>query len=295
LNRQASHSRKVVRDGNDDQLVPTVVLRLFTAKKITANTDTTALVAAVKSSLATGAATAIASSDGAFVNADAVATVSSAAAQISDADNSESNENNGDNGNDGSPGNDNSNNNNENTEQNCPANLANKVIWVKNKWGSSARIFMTSPDGLYVITNVKNAASLPVNIRNDLYTGFLMFSKKKCGNIFLDGLMDGTVKMHMFDREKYDDGPSYEIVNMHKRDDSNNLVVQFRQNKIPVGTATTGNTGNKKKDMIHIVYTGLKGIKWPDMNKCFEKIQIAIMKDDIKNWSKCVSNMRSLN
>ena len=82
-----------------------------------------------------------------------------------------------------------------------------------------------------------------------------------------------------------------------RESDSNNLVIQFRQNKTPVGTPTTGNTGNAKKDMIRIVYSGLADVPVTDMTKCFEKVQIGIMADEkAKNldWTKCVATLRTL-
>jgi len=84
---------------------------------------------------------------------------------------------------------------------------------------------------------------------------------------------------------------------MHMREsDSNNLVVQFRQND----KANTGNSGNAKKDLVRVVYTGLESVSVTDHDKCFSKVQIAVMKDSFSavgpmDWTKCVSTMRTLN
>ena len=100
------------------------------------------------------------------------------------------------------------------------------------------------------------------------------------------------------DNEKFGES-SYDVNFMHMREDSNNLVIQFRQNKKAVGTATSGNTGNAKKDLVRVVYTGLEGVNVSDADKCFPKVQIAVMKDSLSaggtiDWTKCVSEMRTL-
>jgi len=70
------------------------------------------------------------------------------------------------------------------------------VVWVKNS--KAHRIYLTSPNGLVVKTVVKNLDTLPVDLRAGTYTGFLMYSKKKCGKKFFKKVLDGTVKVRLF-------------------------------------------------------------------------------------------------
>ena len=100
---------------------------------------------------------------------------------------------------------------------------------------------------------------------------------------------------YILDKERFGQS-SYHINFMHiRQSDSNNLVIQFRQNKKPA----TGNTGNRKNDMVRVAYTGLEGVPVTDSDKCFSKVQIAVMKDNLAgagtiDWTKCVSTMRTL-
>ena len=93
------------------------------------------------------------------------------------------------------------------------------------------------------------------------------------------------------DNEPFSDA-SYEVNYMHMRDDRNNLVVQFRQNK----KAGDGNAGTENKDVVHVVYTGLASVAISDPETCFSKILIAVKKDQggTHDWTECVAGMKTI-
>merc|ERR1712062_23979 len=89
------------------------------------------------------------------------------------------------------------------------------------------------------------------------YTGFIGWSKKKCGKPFLDAVADGTVGIHMMD--KYfagedcpyaDSGFRHHQVTVSKGYPA--AWIQFTHNPEPGKTL-----GNQYKDQFHLLFTGL--------------------------------------
>jgi len=76
--------------------------------------------------------------------------------------------------------------------------MVDEIVWVKNP--KASKPFMSAPGGLYVKTVIKNLDTLPTDLRTGPYTGFMMFSKKKCGKQFFKKVLDGTVKIQLFGR-----------------------------------------------------------------------------------------------
>ena len=115
------------------------------------------------------------------------------------------------------------------------------------------------------------------------YTGFLGFSKTKCGIDFVNGLIDGRVALSLADYES-----DYEIMYQHKRINGKQTaaITQFYRTK-----GNGGDLGNNKKDLVYLMIIGLDKIDFGslDMDFCLERMVVGIMPATTDDHTACAA------
>lgn len=181
----------------------------------------------------------------------------------------------------------------------CPSNaqMTKKVKWRGIK---GHKIMETGPGAVMLSVKIKNQITTFLNIRENPYTGFLYFGKKKCGEDFLNAFIDGRLSFVMMDKEKYASA-IYDVSYRYKRTDKSLTasILQFRQNAKP--DTNLNLKKGKKVEEIHVIIKGLDKVNFgsKDMYECIQKPQVAVMKDETSDdgridWTKCVAWSKNL-
>merc|ERR1712050_295832 len=114
--------------------------------------------------------------------------------------------------------------------------------------------------------NVKSGDEYPT--ADELYTGFVIFGRKKCGQDFLDKVNSREVDFDLFDTEA-EYLPQYDYM----RDDggTSSITLQWSRNAV-----VDGGLGNTKKDQLYLELSGLDKVNWgnKDMLECITGGQI---------------------
>jgi hypothetical protein len=115
------------------------------------------------------------------------------------------------------------------------------------------------------------------------YTGFLGFSKTKCGIDFVNASIDGRLALSLADYEA-----DYEIMYQHKRINGKQTssITQFYRTK-----GTGGDLGNNKKDLVYLMIQGLDNIDFGDldMDFCLERVVVGIMPATTEDHTACAA------
>ena len=102
------------------------------------------------------------------------------------------------------------------------------------------------------------------DVITDPYLGFLLMSRKKCGQDFLDAFTDGRI----FYMDIFDNGAYYDVTSTpHYRDEGNqhsSITVQYRHHTIGDNDAPwTKNKGkDERKDEFYFFLAGLDQVNW---------------------------------
>merc|ERR1711970_294095 len=152
----------------------------------------------------------------------------------------------------------------------CPELTDEDIVW------AGAQVTKTKPRGNSVHKIMVNMNKLKATADNEDrgkardYTGFIGWSKRKCGKPFLDALADGTVGVHMMD--KYFSGEDYPYQDSGFR--HHQLTVEKGYPAAWIQFTHDGESektlGNQYKDQFHLLFTGLDNVDFgaKDMEAC---------------------------
>merc|ERR1712061_104590 len=103
--------------------------------------------------------------------------------------------------------------------------------------GNVSRTLYQSNNGRFILINMVNKKT-SFDIRENSYTGYGVLVRKYCGGDFLSALLDGRVKVELFDVVN-----SYEISGGFLRDDGSKSHLTFQFDAV----MGNGDKGNAKK------------------------------------------------
>jgi len=125
-----------------------------------------------------------------------------------------------------------------------------------------------------VLFNTVSKALVRVNVKDgntgaaqNPYTGFAVFSRKACGQDFIEKLADGTVTFDMFDSEA-----EYTPQGVYMRDDAKHTSATIQWHRF----GTDGKLSNAKRDQMYVMFDGLDQVNFgnKDQTTCVESAQI---------------------
>jgi len=180
---------------------------------------------------------------------------------------------------------------NDPTKESCP-----EMKWKGKK---ATKLFYRGRENgkrSYVIRQtILNNSDFHPNIRQSVYTGFFMFSRRYCGSDFFNGLSDGSIQLGIFD---YDS--NYEIKHKHTRiDGSKGSSVTFQYFQEQVGKKDAPwdrkNGNSQKKDQFFLSISNVPDSF--DSSKeaaCFNLLTAVLPNDfdDATDWTQCASTQK---
>ena len=131
-------------------------------------------------------------------------------------------------------------------------------------------------------TNVFN--NIPFEVWQSEYTGFITFTKKKCGIDLLDALVDGRITWSIIDGGAY-----YTTQFGYKRVDGRHTstTLQFYRHD----HSEENDMGTVKKDQFYLVIQGIDKVQWDtySMEECFTGYHVGAMEVTTAdgNHAKC--------
>ncbi|CAG5109418.1 Oidioi.mRNA.OKI2018_I69.chr2.g3961.t1.cds [Oikopleura dioica] len=131
------------------------------------------------------------------------------------------------------------------------------------KGRSGMRYVYQSSNGAVMGMKFKNKFKT-VNIRNELYTGVIMFTKTVCGMDFLRALQDGRVRIDLVDSS-----PLYQMHDFHYKNQQKYSAIGFTFDLLSIETKDMPwsfksgiPTKNMGSDDVYISFTGLEQVNW---------------------------------
>jgi len=160
------------------------------------------------------------------------------------------------------------------------------IYWKGTKW---SKIIYRAPDSIMLRVNVANNDLANVDLNNDKYLGFLLYTKKMCGPSFVKGWHDGSLSYRIFDFYS-----KYQIKSTFVRLDKSQTLstVQFSADDSPDNSDLGDNT---KKDQFFLEISGLDEIDFgtKDMEACIQSVQVGVLRGEIdwaEDYTGCVAN-----
>lgn len=157
------------------------------------------------------------------------------------------------------------------------------------------QLLFQSPMSAMLRVNVQNNAD-DYSVLNDMYFGFLGFSRKKCGVDFISTLADGSMKFEIFDFGAYYQINDYYTVWNGAQTAS---WIQFSKS-VPNDGERDLPLNNPKKDQFYLTISGLDKIDFgaKDMTTCLESVYIGAAEKTEENldlkYAKCAAEDKIL-
>jgi len=137
--------------------------------------------------------------------------------------------------------------------------------------------------------SVEVRVNMPSSPEMDAYSGFIIFSRKNCGNDFLEAFGDGRLHFDIMDGVGYYDSEAQ--YSYHRVDGARtSITIQFN-NANPYQEDGGAVLGNTKRDQFMLTLWGMSSVDFgtKDMKKCLEGGMVGLTNPLDVNYTQCAA------